>query len=338
MTSHDVIVLGGGAAGLSAALVLSRARWRVLVLDDGTPRNAPADGVHNWLTRDGLPPAEIGRIGRAEVAGYGGEVRDARAVSVRALPGSGFAVGTADGAEVTGRRLLVTTGLTDELPPVPGLAEHWGGAVFGCPFCHAWEHRDTRIGVLSTGPHDLMKAHIASRWSDEVTLFLHTGPEPDDEQWAGFAARGIAVVDGEVTAVESDGGRLSGVRLASGTTVACDALTVSPPVRARAAFLDGLGLTVAAHPSGLGDHLPADPMGATAVPGVYAAGNVTDPMATVPVAVAAGATVAAAITRDLLTADLEAVVAAAREPAFSAAAERECAERVAGERVHGLVP
>lgn len=337
MTSYDVIVIGGGAAGLSAALTLSRARWRVLVLDDGTPRNAPAAGVHNWLTRDGLPPAEIGRIGRAEVRGYGGTVRDARAVATRALPGGGFAVTTGDGDRFTGRRLLVTTGLTDELPAIEGLAAHWGGAVFGCPFCHAWEHRDTRIGVLVTGAHDLAKAHIATRWSDEVTLLLHTGPEPDDEQWAGYAARGIAVVDGEVTGVQSRGDRLTGVRLASGTVVPLDALTVSPPARARAGFLDGLGVAVVGHPSGLGDHLPVDAMGATAVPGLYAAGNVSDPMATVPAAVAAGATAAAAITRDLLFADVEQAVRERAAP-FSAAAERDCADAVAGDRVHGLVP
>ncbi|WP_344017527.1 FAD-dependent oxidoreductase [Pseudonocardia kongjuensis] len=326
MTSYDVIVIGGGAAGLSAALTLSRARWRVLVLDDGTPRNAPAAGVHNWLTRDGLPPAEIARIGRAEVSGYGGVVQDARVVSATADATGGFTVTTADGQRRTGRALLVSTGLTDELPDLDGLAGHWGGAVFGCPFCHAWEHRDSRIGVLCTGPHDLVKAQLVTRWTDAVTLFLHTGPEPDDEQWAGFAARGITVVDGRVAGLESGGGsdggsgggsglesggeRLTGVRLADGTVVPCDALAVSPPVRARAGFLDGLGLVPVAHPSGLGDHLPVDAMGATGVPGLYAAGNVTDPMATVPVAVAAGATAAAAITRDLLTADVAAAVAA----------------------------
>ncbi|OSY41546.1 MULTISPECIES: bifunctional NAD(P)/FAD-dependent oxidoreductase/class I SAM-dependent methyltransferase [Pseudonocardia] len=314
MTSYDVIVIGGGAAGLSAALTLSRARWQVLVLDDGTPRNAPAEGVHNWLTRDGLPPAEIGRIGRAEVTGYGGTVRDARVRSAVADPSGGFGVSTADGDRFTGRRLLVTTGLSDELPDLDGLAGHWGGAVFGCPFCHAWEYRDTRIGVLSTGPHDLMKAQLLTRWTDAVTLFLHTGPQPDDGQRAGFAARGITVVEGPVAGVESDGGRLTGVRLTTGDVVACDALTVSPPARARAGFLDGLGLATVEHPSGLGDHLPADPTGATTVPGVYAAGNVTDPMATVPLAVAAGVTAGAAITRDLVADDVARAVADARQP------------------------
>ncbi|MEQ3549185.1 FAD-dependent oxidoreductase [Pseudonocardia nematodicida] len=304
MNSYDVIVVGGGSAGLSGALLLARARWRVLVLDDGTPRNAPADGVHNWLTRDGLPPAEIGRIGRAEVTGYGGEVRDARVTGARALPEGGFAVTTADGDEVTGRKLLVTTGLADELPEIDGLADRWGAEIFACPFCHAWEHRDTRIGVLSTGPHDLLKAHIATRWSADVTLFLHTGPQPDDEQWAGYAACGITVVDGAVHAVETSGGTLSGLRLESGTVVPVDALAISPRAAARAGFLAELGLTAVEHPSGLGDHVPAGPMGETAVPGVFLAGNVTDPMATVPTSVAAGSVAGAGVTRELLTEDI----------------------------------
>ncbi len=330
---YDVIVVGGGAAGLSGALLLSRARWRVLVLDDGSPRNAPAAGVHNWLTRDGLPPAEIGRIGRAEVAGYGGVVRDARVTDAR-VTARGVAVTTADGEEVTGRRLLVTTGLTDVIPPIDGLPDRWGSDVFGCPFCHAWEHRDTRIGVLSTGPHDLIKAHVANRWSDDVTLFLHTGPEPDDEQWAGFAARGISVVDGEVTGTVVAEGRLAGLRLASGTVVPVDALTISPRAVPRAGFLAGLGLEPVEHPSGLGAVVLAGPDGRTSVPGVWAAGNVADPMATVPVAVAAGSTAAAGIARDLIMAD---VAASTRKPdPFSAASEAECAALVAGDRVHGL--
>ncbi|TCK24241.1 NAD(P)/FAD-dependent oxidoreductase [Pseudonocardia endophytica] len=337
---YDVVVVGGGAAGLSGALLLARARYRVLVLDDGTPRNAPADGVHNWLTRDGLPPAEIGRIGRAEVTGYGGVVRDARVTGART--GSGVVVVTSgDGTEYRARRLLVTTGLTDEIPPVDGLTERWGSDVFGCPFCHAWEHRDTRIGVLSTGPHDLMKVHIARRWSDDVTLFLHTGPEPDDEQWAGYATAGVTVVDGEVAGTVVSDGRLTGLRLGSGTVVPVDALTISPRAVARAGFLAGLGLEPVEHPSGLGAAVPAGPDGSTSVPGIYAAGNVVDPMATVPAAVAAGSVAAAGIARDLIMSDLATATGtaadarAAADP-FSAASEAECATRVAGDRVHGL--
>lgn len=341
---YDVLVVGGGPAGLSAALTLSRARARVLVLDAGSPRNAPAAGVHNLLTRDGLPPAELGALGRAEVRGYGGTVRATTALGARALPagrawpGGGFAVRTADGDEPTARRLLVTTGLTDVLPAIDGLAAHWGREVFGCPFCHAWEVRDTRIGVLSTGPHDLAKAHLLRRWSDEITLFLHTGPEPDDQQWAGFAARGIAVVDGEVTGVhlapEPGPPRLAGLRLASGTVVGADALAISPRAVAHAGLLADLGLATAPHPSGLGDHVPSGPGGATAVPGVWVAGNVADPMAHVVTAAAAGTATAAAITRDLVEDEL---ARALRSPdPFGADSEAALAGAVAGVRAHGL--
>lgn len=284
---YDVlVVVGGGPAGLSGALTLSRTR---------------------------CPTTALG---------------------ARALPGGGFAVRTADGDEPTARRLLVTTGLTDVLPDIDGLAAHWGLEVFGCPFCHAWEVRDTRIGVLSTGPHDLFKAHLLRRWSDDVTLFLHTGPEPDDDQWAGFAARGISVVDGEVTGVHVEGDRFEGLRLASGTIVAADALAISPRAVAHAGLLADLGLAAAPHPSGLGDHVPSGPGGGTAVPGVWVAGNVTDPTAHVVTAAAAGTAAAGAITRELV----EDEVTRALRPAdpFTPESEAALATAVAGRRAHGL--
>jgi thioredoxin reductase len=148
-TRYEVVIIGGGAAGLSAALTLSRALRSVLVVDAGTPRNALAAGVHGYLSRDGMNPRELLSIGRSEVLSYGGTVIDGETVSARRTPG-GFEVMLADGSRFFGRRLLVTTGLTDQLPPIDGLREQWGKGVVHCPYCHGWEIRGQRIGVLGT--------------------------------------------------------------------------------------------------------------------------------------------------------------------------------------------
>ena len=223
---YDVVVIGGGAAGLSGALILARARRSVLVVDGGEPRNAPADGVHGYLGSEGRPPVELLAAGRDEVRSYGGRIRSGRVTDVE-RDGTGFAVRLADGGTAHGRRLLVATGLVDEVPEVPGLAALWGKDVLHCPYCHGWEVRDQPIGVLNTGPMAVHQALMWRQWSDDVTLFLHTAPEPDEEEYEQLAARGIAVVDGEVTAVEQDGGRLAGLRLADGSLVRRRALATA---------------------------------------------------------------------------------------------------------------
>jgi thioredoxin reductase len=334
---HDVVVVGGGAAGLSGALALGRARRSVLVVDGGQPRNAPAAEMHNYLGRDGTPPAELLAAGRAEVAGYGGELTTGEALSASRTD-DGFEVTLADGRTVRARRLLVTTGLVDELPEVPGLRGLWGSAVLHCPYCHGWEVRDQPIGVLGTSPFGAHQALLWRQWSADVTLFLHTGPEPTDEEWEQLAARGVAVVAGEVTAVESDGDRLTGVRLASGRVVPRSALVVAPRFTARSALLESLGL--AAEDMQMGGHVvgsavPAGPDGATAVPGVWVAGNVTDLRAQVVTAAAAGLQVGAMINADLIAEETRLAVAARRAP-FSPAAERELCDTVLGDRRHGI--
>ena len=333
---YDVVVIGGGAAGLSGALALSRARRSVLVVDGGAPRNAPAGHVHNYLAREGTPPAELLAAGRAEVTGYGGRVETGEVLAARAEDG-GFVVDLADGRSVQARRLLVTTGLVDELPDVPGVAELWGSGVLHCPYCHGWEARDSAVGVLSTSPFGVHQALMWRQWTADVTLFLHTGPEPSDEQWEELAARGISVVTGEVACLETAAGRLSGVRLVSGQLVAQDAVVVSPRFTARSAVLESLGL--AAEPQEMNGHvfgtaLPSGPFGATAVPGVWVAGNVTDPRAQVISSAAAGLEAAAAVNGDLITEDTRRAVAARR--VFSPASERELCDQVLGDRRHGI--
>lgn len=337
--TYDVVVIGGGPAGLSGALVLSRARRSVLVIDAGSPRNAPASHAHNYLGREGVPPTELLAIGREEASGYGAEIVEGAAVAAERLPGgAGFRVVRADGTAVTARRLLVTTGLVDELPPIPGLAERWGRDVLHCPYCHGWEVRDMPVGIVALSPMAVHQALLWRQWSHDVTLFLHNAPEPGDEEYEQLAARGIAVVDGEVTGLEVGGDRLTGVRLAGGRVVPREAVVVQPRFTARSGVLDGLGLHATALEAGghtIGTYIASDPSGATEVPGVWVAGNVTNLMEQVIGAAAAGLKAASAINADLMGEDTRRAVEARRAP-FSAEAERQVCEKTLGSRRHGL--
>jgi thioredoxin reductase len=311
--SYDVVVAGGGAAGLSGALMLVRSKRRVAVIDAGAPRNAPADGVHGFLSRDGISPAELLERGRADVRWYGGHVV-AGEIAAAARGDDGFALTLADGRAVRARRLLVATGAADQLPGIPGLRARWGKDVVHCPYCHGWEVRDRPIGVLAGGPFAGHQALLFRQLSDDVTLLAHTSAPLADEEAERLAARGIKIVPGEVTRLEVNGDRLTGVRLSDGTAVALEALAVGPRLAVRAGFLAGLGLHPVEHPSGAGQYLPADPAGRSAVPGVWVAGNVTDPSAQVVAAAAAGAVAGAQINFDLVSEETSQAVAGVRVP------------------------
>ena len=318
--TYDVVVIGGGAAGLAGAVALARSRRSVLVVDAGEPRNAPADHVHNFLTRDGTRPPEIYAAGRAEVARYGGHVQTGR-VTALSRDGDRFAVKIGDQA-VTARRLLVATGVRDELPDVPGLAERWGIDVLHCPYCHGWEVRDQRIGILATGPAASHQALLFRQLSPHVTMLAHTSLELTPEQQEQFGALGIGVIEGPVTDVETQGGGLIGVRLADGTRVALDALIVAPRMTANAELLAPLGLTPTEVRMGeqvMGTQIEADASGATSVSGVWVAGNLANIAAQVITSAAAGLTAAAAINGDLAAEDAKrAVGATPRTPATTA--------------------
>ncbi|WP_202805830.1 NAD(P)/FAD-dependent oxidoreductase [Actinopolymorpha alba] len=330
---YDVVVVGGGAAGLNGALMLARARRSVVVIDAGAPRNAPAAGVHGLLARDGIPPAELLERGRAEVRLYGGHVVSGEVETI-ARDESGFAVTLGDGRTVRARRLLVASGLVDELPDVPGLPARWGRDVVHCPYCHGWEVRDRAIGVLASGPMSVHQALLFRQLSADVRFFSHTMP-PTDEQAEQLAARGITVVDGAVASLEIVEDRLVGVRLSNGTVISREVLAVSSRMVARAIFLAALGLRPVEHPSGAGEYIPADATGRTDVPGVWVAGNVTELTAQVGNAAAAGAMAGAQINADLVAEETREAVAAYREP-FSPASEARVSELVTGDRRHGL--
>ncbi len=329
MSDHfDVIVIGGSAAGLSAALILGRSRRSVLVVDAGEPRNAPAAGAHNYLGREGVAPAELIRIGRDEVAAYGVQVTAGRIVATSATDGDGtdpigFSVTLDSGAVVTARRLVVASGAVDVLPEVPGLAEQWGRGVVHCPFCHGWEIRDQRIGILVTTPNGVHHALMFRALSDRVTAFVTDPALVDDTAVAGLTARGIGIVSGSVARVVSSGDVLTGVETGSGEVVPLDALAAASTAEARVDFLAGLGLVaedVVVGVSRFGSALVVDAAGQTGVRGVYAAGNVTAPMATVIAAAAAGTQAGAAVHGDLVQADLAAALAGVAAGAGAAAA------------------
>jgi thioredoxin reductase len=307
---HDVVVVGGGPAGLGGAVTLGRSRRRVLVVDSGEPRNAPADGIHNLLTSEGMTPQDFARAGRAEASAYGARIRDGRAVSAQAVEG-GFGVGLADGSLVTARRLLVTTGVVDELPDVPGLQERWGRDVLHCPYCHGWEVRDRSVGVLASGPMAMHQVMLFRQLTPHVTLFLHDGFAPGTEQLEELAARDVAVVPGRVAALEVSDDRLTGVRLETGDLVPVDALAVQSRPVARSEVLGSLGVGTAELEMGgvvIARYVETDAQGMTSVPGVWAAGNVADPMAQVGASAAAGVKAAAALNADLAAEDVRLAV------------------------------
>ncbi|MDQ0761530.1 thioredoxin reductase [Streptomyces canus] len=318
----DAVVIGGGAAGLNGALILARSRRSVVVIDSGSPRNAPAEAVHGLLALDGTPPSEILRRGREQVRQYGGRVIHGEVVSAESAAPSAdgdlrFTVTLADGRHITARRILVATGLTDVLPQVPGLAEHWGHSVVHCPYCHGWEVRDEPIGILATGPASINHAYLFRQLTDDLTYFTH-GTDLDEDSRARFAARGIRVIDTPVTEVVNDtGGALAGVRLADGQVVARRVLAVASPMQARTQGLEGLGLPVQDLPTGRG--FASGIAGTTEVPGVWVAGNATDLVAQVGASAAAGALAGADINRMLAIADTDAALQAIAEESPKAA-------------------
>jgi thioredoxin reductase len=251
--------------------------------------------MQGFLSRDGTPPAELLRAARDEVRRYGVELVEDRVMDAAA----GFALRLAGGRTLEARKLLLATGAADELPDVPGARERWGRDLLHCPYCHGWEVRDQPVGVLASVEH----AHLLRQWTDDVILFAHTTELTARERDA-LHARGIAVVDGTVDELVVTDDRLQGVRLADGRTVARRALFIRPALRAHA---DGIAAALGCEL--LGDGLVrADAGGRTSVPGVWAAGNATNPRAQVITAAGEGSAVAIAINTELVGEEVETAV------------------------------
>jgi len=309
MNEFEVVVVGGGAAGLSAALVLARARRRVALVDAGAPRNAPATHLHGFLSRDGMPPRDLLAAGRAEVTGYGGHLINDTVVGVE----PGLRVRLPGGTYLAARRILVTTGLRDDLPQIPGVREGWGRDVLHCPYCHGFEVRDQPLGVLGGTPDAVGHALLVRQWSPDVAFFPHTYTLIEDER-EQLTARSVRIVEGTVARLVADGDRLHGVELDGGTVVPRAAVFLRPRFVPNADLLTGLGC--AADDNGW---VIVDPVGRTSVPGVWAAGNAVDPRAQLITAAGAGSSAAIAINADLVADDVRRAIAHRHAPreAFS---------------------
>ena len=324
--AYDVVVVGGGAAGLSAALVLGRARRRVAVIDAGAPRNAPAAHMHGFLSRDGMPPAGLLAEGRDEVTGYGVELVNDQVLGIE----PGFVVRVAGGRTVTARRVLMATGAGDELPDVPGVRQRWGKDLLHCPYCHGWEVRDQPLGVLGALPGSAQHALLVRQWSGDVVFFVHTYHLMPAEQ-RQLEARRIRVVPGEVARLVVQDDRLTGVALTDGRVVARTAVFVRPGNLPH----DGLLAGLSCERDEAGFPL-VDGTGLTSVPGVWAAGNVADPRAQVITSAGAGSAAAIAINADLVQEDVERAIADLAERPLSADTEARVSALVPGDPHHGL--
>ncbi|MBD8506757.1 NAD(P)/FAD-dependent oxidoreductase [Hoyosella sp. G463] len=308
MSTYDVAIVGGGPAGLAAAVTLGRSLRSVIVIDGGEPRNAPAEGAHNVLGQEGIAPHDLLVKGRAEARGYGAVIVDATVARARPSGAGGFTLGLEDGTDISARRVLIATGIVDELPSVPGLRAHWGSRLLHCPYCHGWEARGQAIGVLATGPMAMHQALLFRQLSDSVTVFVHEREAFAADEREQLDALGIAVVPGPVREVGGDGPLR--LLLGDGSSWEVDALAVAPRFLARVDVYEQLGGVASEHP--MGRFIETDPMGRTEVEGVWAAGNVRDLKAMVTASAGDGVAVAAGLNADLVAEDVRGAVARRR--------------------------
>ncbi|WP_243710663.1 NAD(P)/FAD-dependent oxidoreductase [Actinomadura sp. KC216] len=303
---YDVTVIGGGPGGLSAALVLARSCRAVTVINSGVPRNSPSPHMHAYLTRDGMTPDALIETGRAEAAQHGARFLDAHVQDIEPLtarsddvPGvhPGFALHLDGGVTVTTRRVILATGLRDELPDIPGLRQRWGKDVLFCPYCHGYEVRDRQLAVLGTHTSSVDQALLVRQWSKDIIYLPHADPITD-EQHRTLRARGIHVADGLVKRLVAEGDRVQGIELDDGTSVPCDAVFVFPHMVPN----DGLPERLGCERNAQG-WVVTEPSQKTTRDGVYAVGNLVDPRAQAIVAAGHGATAAFHLNHELVDED-----------------------------------
>ena len=294
--SHvDVAIVGGSNAGLSAALTLGRSRRRVAVIDDAAPRNAPASHAHNVYTRDGTPPEELRRIGREQLKPYDVHVVNNRVHQAEGEKGA-FRLTLQSGEQFSAARLLLATGVSDDLPEVPGLLELWGKSVFACPYCHGWEVRDAPLAVVGAGDTGYHYARLIRHWSRDLVMVAGENPTLTDEQRTDLRARGVSVLDANVTRFGRHDGELSALHLSDGQRITRQAVFMGATLSLRGNLHAQLGCTL----SDDGTQVVVDETGQTSVPGVYAAGDMVSPVHAVVLAAASGMQAGAMLNHGLI--------------------------------------
>ncbi len=300
----DAIIVGGGSAGLSAALMLGRAQRRALVVDAGKPRNRFADHMHGMLGHEGTPPADFLALGRSEVERYGIQFENGIVESVREAP-LGLDIRLVGEHCLTARTLIVATGVTDILPQIPGLQERWGTSVLHCPYCHGLEVANRELGVLAHSSAALHQVQMVRQWSDRVKLFFTEPHNLAPEIRNRLESRQIEIIDSPAVEILGDGMAIDAVRTADGRDIAADAIFTLSSLAPRDDFLSSLNLERTNLPFTEDSFLAADQSGRTSHQRIWAAGNVVNPMANVPMAIGAGAFTGAAVNGFLVEEDFD---------------------------------
>lgn len=313
----DCIVVGGGAAGLSAALVLGRARRRTLVVDAGGQANLPAHGIGGLLGHDGRPPSELYALGRGELAKYPSiEVRSDSVIGATAGPTAGtdehsaspdrtsYTLELATGATEATRCIILTTGMTYRRPEIAGIEELWGDSVFHCPFCHGWEARDSPLAMLGRGDMGVHGALMLRGWTDDVVLLTDGAPELKDDHLNRLAAAGVDVDERRVAELVARDGRLAAITFTDGTQLEREGMMLAAQLQRTDGIADQLGLELRDDNSMVAGAIKVDNIQATSVPGVFAAGDVTGNSPNVVGAISSGSMAAAGVVRTLLAEDV----------------------------------
>ena len=293
-TSFDAVIIGGGPAGLSAALTLARAGRRTALVDSGEYRNEPATNAHGILTRDGTSPEDLRRLGREEVTGYGGHLIKGRVTDAAREDGV-FRLEMEGAAALSARVLIIATGVVDELPDIPGVREAWGVGVVHCPYCHGAEHRGEPTVIFGRGESTYHLGRLLRGWTDDITVVTNGPEDLDDEMERQLESEGTAIIRSRVARLRVSGADVEAIEFESGQVLECRVVYLQPAQRFASPIAQQLGARV--NDEG---RIEADPDGRTGVPGLFVAGDIVNRAQQVATAVGGGVWAGIAANHDLV--------------------------------------